>query len=100
MLLQLEGDGPRMRKLVSVLGILLLLAFGLEQAIHSHPQPSPTEGSHCAICVVAHAPATVTAPTFVPALVIINAHLVLFEPLAHDSVTPRSLYIRPPPLTA
>jgi hypothetical protein len=100
--MNLQPQSGRMlhRKLVSLVGILLLVALGLIQAVHAHPQSGHSEHSHCALCLVAHATPAVVAPVTAPSIAFIPIHLVLFEPPLRSSNMLSPFCSRPPPAIA
>ena len=90
-------DRERLRKFAAVVGVLVIAAFAMVQAVHVHPELGLAENSHCAICAVAHATPAAVAPIAAPVLVSIHIRSVLFEPLLRSSDTLSPLYSRPPP---
>lgn len=100
MKMKFQSDRSRLSRLVSLLGIVLMVAFGLISAMHAHAQSSQSEDEPCAICAVAHAPAAIVVPVPVPVLVFAHVQLVLFTPQLRSFEGLFSLYSRPPPPTA
>jgi len=87
----------RFQKLVALAGILLFAVFSFVQAVHLHPDLGGTDSPHCAICAVAHSPATLTAPVILPALAFTHIPLVYAELHCYCSAVITGLYSRPPP---
>jgi hypothetical protein len=90
----------RLRKLVSLFGIVLLAVLGFVQAVHAHPQSGQSDDAHCALCVLAHATLAVVLPVTVLSLIFARIQLVLFEASLRSSTTLQHLYSRPPPTIA
>ncbi len=89
----------RSRKLIALLGVLIVGLFATVQAVHAHPSGTADE-SHCSICLAAHATATVVALPSLPVLVLIRAEVPQFAP-QHPYIAPSTTpSIRPPPATA
>lgn len=80
-----------------LLAVLLLAVFAFVQAVHVHPELGLADNAHCATCLAAHTPATIIAPAVLPAIVVSDVPLVLFQPILHASVERHLLYSRPPP---
>ncbi|MFZ3342932.1 MAG: hypothetical protein WA609_12305 [Terriglobales bacterium] len=82
---------------VCVLAMALVFAMGIVQAVHAHPENSPTSAHHvCTICSTAHAGLN-TAMTFAPP--VLNTSPL--APLASKSSgifrSAEVHFIRPPP---
>lgn len=93
-----QFDLRRSRKLVALLGVLIIGLFATVQAVHAHP--SGTVDSHCSICMSAHGAVAVVALPSLPVLDLIRAEVPQFapqRPYIAPSATPS---IRPPPATA
>ena len=93
-------SGERFRKLAAIVGMLIVTAFAMAQAVHAHPELRLAESPHCAVCAVAHAAPFVVIPVIVPALLFVHAFLVLFTPSLRSTEFLLSLASRPPPLCA
>ena len=92
----LQLDQARFRKLAALLGLLIFGLFVTVQVLHVHP-PSQADDSHCSVCLAAHGPATVSAPTSLPVPVLLRAELVPVRPQLWHSTVDCALFIRPPP---
>ena len=95
----LQFDRARFRKLAALLGLLIFGLFATIQVVHAHPL-GQSEDSHCSICLVAHATATLIALPAVPVLVFIRAEVSPVEPQLPYIAPSAALFIRPPPATA
>jgi len=96
--MQTQFGRDRFRKLLALLGVLLLAGFALVQAAHFHSDAGTDDDSHCAICLLLHTPATfVVAAIVLPILACTRARALVLEPqlLSFNSIAPP--YCRPPP---
>jgi hypothetical protein len=91
---------PLRRRIVAVLGVVLLIAFGVVQAAHFHPGDGLAGDSHCTLCAVAHAPAAVPAVSAIPAPSIAHHRPILLEPSFSAFEISSFHYGRPPPSIA
>ncbi len=89
--------GGDYRRWVVLLAILLVAGFAFLQAVHVHPELGLADDAHCALCMAIHAPATILAPTVLPAIAVSDVPLVPFQPVLLASVERHLLYSRPPP---
>jgi len=92
----LQFDQARFRKLAALLGILILGLFATIQVVHAHPL-GQTDDSHCSVCLVAHATATLIVLPAVPVLVFIRAEVSPAEAHLPYTVPSAALFIRPLP---
>jgi hypothetical protein len=78
---------------------LLIVGMGFVQSIHLHNELAPHHAahSHCALCVISHSPAVVTAARSAPAPVSDFAAFTAAEPQLHSRLLIASAFIRPPP---
>jgi hypothetical protein len=96
-----QFESPSVQQALSVIAILLLLALGPVQALHSHSgATAQADDVHCAVCQAAHVTASLILTITIFALVFKHASRVLFEPLLRSSDFHSSLFSRPPPLFA
>ena len=93
-------DRKRFRQFAAVIGVLVIAAFAMTQAIHAHPELGFADNAHCAVCAVGHVTPAIAIPIAAPVLVLIRTRLVLFEPLLRATDTASPLYCRPPPSMA
>ena len=82
-------------RVVSVLSVLLVLAMGTAQAIHSHP--SNTSAHHsCSICATPNLSLPATAFSVPPVLRAVRLE-GLAPAVSHSYRLPSAIFIRPPP---
>jgi hypothetical protein len=98
MMTRLQFDRERFRKLLALLGVLLLAGFAVIQAAHFHFDAGTAGDSHCAICLLLHTPATlVVAAIVLPVLACVRAQVLVLEPQLRSFGAIAPPYSRPPP---
>jgi hypothetical protein len=87
------------RRLTACAVLILIAGLGFVESVHLHEDlaPSGAARSHCALCVLSHSPAAITAARSAPVPVLDYVSLQSAEPQLRSRLLVRSLSIRPPP---
>ena len=86
------------RVFLALLCVLLVLATGTIQAVHSHPVGEISHAD-CALCVTAHVAIEVVQPPVTLAVASVVSAIEVFDPLTRTKTFfTFALYTRPPPV--
>src|SRR5215475_1157176 len=94
-----QFDSSPWRRLTACAVIILIACLGFVESVHLHQELAPSRAarSHCALCVLSHSPAVITAVRSAPVPVPDYTSLQSVEPQLRSRLLVSFVFIRPPP---